>query len=398
MKKGLIRRIRSRLRPLRLWSVWQAIRLCDGLVLMACPKPARTQGVAVVKLDAIGDLVVWLDAAKELKALYPGCKITLFANAMCAELAGKLPYWDEVCPVDVVRLRIEGCTAYRARLLRSVRRRGFDVAIQPTFSRELEVGDTLLRATGARERIGSVGDLYNMTAAQKRVADRWYTRRLPANPQPMTELERNAEFIRHLGKPGFAATLPVLPRLLELPERLRLAAPYLILFPGAGWTGRQWPVARFADIANQLSRSLGLQAVVCGSKGELALCQSVVSAAEVNVLNLAGQTSLPEFVELVRGARLLVGNETSAVHIAGAVGTASVGILGGGHYGRFMPYPEAPGCHAPQSAVHPMPCFKCDWQCTQPHQAGGPMPCIDGVTVENVMRVSRRALAVGEFA
>lgn len=392
--RALVRRLRSHLRPLRIYLEWQAMRSCDTLVLLFSSQPKPGKNVIVVKLDAIGDFILWLDAAKELKQLYPNRKVMLLANLIWAELAKQLPYWDEVWPVNVPQLRLTRYSFYRAKLLRAIRKRGIDVAIQPTYSRELLVGDALVRASGARERIGSVGDYYNITPRQKRIANRWYTRLLPVSQNPLMELERNAEFIRNLGKKHFAAASPVLPKLAELPERLRIATPYVILFPGAGWNGRQWPTTRFAEIANPLSLKRGLRVVVCGSVAEAALCQRVVESAEVEVLNLAGQTSLPDFVELVRGARLLIGNETSAVHIAAAVGTPAVCILGGGHYGRFLPYKLATDRDtAPQPALHRMPCFGCDWRCSQPHKEGGPMPCIDGISVNDVLQASERALA-----
>ena len=103
---------------------------------------------------------------------------------------------------------------------------------------------------------------------------------------------------------------------------------------------------------------------------------------------------MPDLVELIRASRLLIGNETSAVHIAVAVDTPSVCILGGGHYGRFMPYELADGdAPRPAVAMHKMPCFGCDWRCSQPHQPGKAMPCIAAVSVADVVNAIKRALA-----
>ena len=396
--RSFVQHIRSRLRPARLYVEWQFVRMCDALLLFFLPLPVSKNSVLVIKLDAIGDLIVWLDVAKELRGLYPSRRITLYVNDICVELANKLPYWDEVIGVNVLKLRTPKYTAYRAHLLCSLRAEAFGTVIQPTYSREFLVGDSLVKASSARERIGSVGDLYNMSLVQKNIADGWYTQLLPANQSSVSELERNAEFLRHLGKPMFAASLPIIPKLADLPSHLSIVKPYFILFPGAGWTGRQWPVNRYAELARQLSRKHNLQAVICGSKSDALLCQTLAETAGVTTFNLVGQTSLSEFVELVRGASLLIGNETSAVHIAGAVNTRAVGILGGGHFGRFMPYAHMQGRITPESAVYPMPCFKCDWQCNLPHRVDGPMPCIERVTVENVMQATERAMAIRKYS
>lgn len=381
----------SLLRRLRSVIVLHGMRVFEALLLMQ--SGARSGGgVAIVRLDAIGDFVLWLDAAKEFRQLYPGKRITLLANSIWAELAARLPYWDEVWPVDVPRLR--KYSGYRWHLLRALRMRGFDIALQPVLSRVYLEGDALIRASGAGERIGSAGDDSRIQPHQKRVSDRWYTRLIAARPQPVQELERNAEFMRALGRAEFAAAGPLLPKLCELPQRLRIAVPYLIVFPGASWIEKRWPVSRFAQIADHFSREMGLKVVVCGSRDETGLCQVVARTATVEVANLAGQTTLSEFVELVRGARLLIGNDTAAVHFAAAVKTPAICILGGGHYGRFLPYgARVDGDTAPLVVAHRMPCYGCNWQCTQPHVKGEPVPCIRNISVQDVLRASDMAIS-----
>ncbi len=359
------------------YAVSRAMRGFEAFVLLFSRPRKRGRDVVVVRLDAIGDFVLWLDAAKEFRRLYPSREITLLANSIWAELARELPYWDEVWSVNGQQLR--RYSVYRWKLLRALRQRGFDVAIQPTYSRVFLEGDTLVRASGARERIGSIGDDSCIHPKQKRIADRW---------------ERNAEFMRNLGRKEFAAAIPALPKLAGLPEHLRIAMPYFILVPGASWSGRQWPPDRFAEIANRLGREMGLKAVICGSGDESALCQRVVEHTEVEVLNLAGQTSLLNLVELVRGARLLISNETSATHIAAAVGTPALCILGGGHYGRFLPYEiGSNGDKGPKVVVHRMPCFGCNWNCSQPHQHGESVPCVGRIAVQDVLRAVEQAVA-----
>jgi ADP-heptose:LPS heptosyltransferase len=341
----------------------------------------------LVRLDAIGDFIVWLDTAKEYRRLYPGQRIVLCTSSAQAEIANKLPYWDEVWPVDMSLLGTS--PIYRLKLFRKIRRSGFSTAIQPTFSRVFSLGDAVIRASGAIQRIGSVGNSTNLNPFAQRISDRWYTKLVAASQTPLAELERNAEFIRNLSGGNFPARTPVLPKFNPLPERLKIDGPYFVIFPGASWSGRQWPATHFVEVVTELHRQYGWRAVVCGGPSEKYLCQSIVNLSAVAIINLSGETSLPELVELLRGAEILISNETSAVHLAAAVSTPTVCILGGGHFGRFLPYPAyAPGSK-PMVVNHEMSCYQCNWHCTQPHAPGSAVPCISGVTVASVLASAR---------
>ena len=112
----------------------------------------------------------------------------------------------------------------------------------------------------------------------------------------------------------------------------------------------------------------------------------MMAAARSPLLNWVGRTSLPGLAAVLAHAELLVGNETSAIHVAAAVGTPAVCILGGGHYGRFMPYlvEQRDGRPLPVAAVHRMGCFGCDWRCVYHPPREAPVPCIEQLTVEDV--------------
>jgi len=363
----------------------------DGTVLLL-GKGDFHSGVALIRLDAIGDFILWLDTAKEYRRIYPNQKITLIANDVWSDFARLFPYWDDVLPVKVHSLTRN--PFYRWVFLCRVHRAGFDTAIQPTFSRVLMHGDSLIRASAAKHRIGSVGNLSNITAEEKNLSDRWYTKLLPANPQRLMELERNAEFIGQLtGKP-YKASLPRLPIMQALPESIKPVTEYFILFPGASQRGKQWPISAFAMLLRQLQRLYPWQPVLCGSQVEAELCAAIAEASGHDCVNLAGRTSLAELTELIRKARVLIGNDTSAVHIAAAVGTPAVCILGGGHYGRFMPYPADIDGLKPVIVTQPMECFQCNWRCSLPHDKNGPVPCISRISVEAVLAGVQKAIAV----
>jgi ADP-heptose:LPS heptosyltransferase len=342
----------------------------------------KSASICIIRLDKIGDFILWLDSAKKLREMNSDKRITLIGNSTWTKLAEKLPYWDEVLSIDVERLRYN--MFYRWQTMRKIRLKGFILTIQPAFSRDLLISDSVMRATGSHERIGFSGDNSNILSWEKRISDRWYTQLVPADPRPKMELIRNAEFLRQIGAVGYKASVASMPTVAILPETLHIKKPYFIVIPGASWSGKQWSLDNYAEVIQKVCTNTGWQVVLCGSSVEHKLCSMLSKKTLLPVLNFAGKTNLPEFVELVRGANLLIGNDSSAIHIAATVNTPSICIFGGGHFGRFMPYPKNLNGYFPVGVYKEMPCFNCNWICNQPHQKNTPLPCVSGVTVEEV--------------
>lgn len=355
----------------------------------------RKDGVLLVRLDLIGDFVLWLDSARAYRQLYPNQKITLAVNSACAELAKTLPYWDEVIAINVHRLRTD--LMYRLRTLVKLRVRNFAVAIQPTFSREF-AGDVALRSTCATERIGYVGDTSNVISTQKAQTDRWYSKLIANHPDCKMELSTNAHFVRALGSIDFLSQIPVIAKTVALPATYQFSKPYIVIAPGASWQPRSWPAAHFAALIQQLASQFAIDFVLCGGKDDQILCEELLQKVSAsNVINLAGQTSLLELVEIIRGAVLVISNESSPVHLAAATATPSVCILGGGHFGRFMPYIIEQQAQTPLSTPtaiwHDMDCFGCSWKCKFKLEGDQAVPCVAMISVDRLKMHCQALLA-----
>jgi ADP-heptose:LPS heptosyltransferase len=283
---------------------------------------------------------------------------------------------------------------YRLGVLTQTHWRGFGVAIQPTYSREY-VGDLVIRATRAAQRIAHLGDTNNITLDHKVIADAWYTRLIPKAPSPEVELTINAALIRTLGNPSFESNVPVLTVLEELPAPLKIEAPYCVIVPGASWAPKTWSIESFAQLAQKLQGHHGLKIVLCGTPNEQPICRQLALSCGGDILDLSGKTTLIQLVEVIRHAALVVTNDSSAVHIAAATYTKSVCILGGGHYGRFLPYQlETSSVHRrlPTVLNEHMDCYGCRWRCKYLEAPTQLVPCVANVSLERVMNACVAAL------
>src|SRR6185503_6982012 len=101
---------------------------------------------------------------------------------------------------------------------------------------------------------------------------------------------------------------------------------FVLLNPGGGWANKRWPAESFGRLAARL-REQGHRPLVTFGPGEEALADEVVRASGDAAVRGFG-TTLLEFVELARRARLVVAADTGPLHIACAVGVPVVGIYG----------------------------------------------------------------------
>ena len=96
--------------------------LFDSIALWVTKDLKRNQMklVLLIRQDAIGDFILWLDTAKEYRKYFPpeNYKIVLIGNALWCDLAKELPFWDEVLPINIKAFKT--LSRYRWNILRKV--------------------------------------------------------------------------------------------------------------------------------------------------------------------------------------------------------------------------------------------------------------------------------------
>ncbi|MCP4644938.1 MAG: glycosyltransferase family 9 protein, partial [bacterium] len=353
---------------------------------------------------------VFTAALPHFREIFPNAELTLVGNPLWAELSQWLnehhcvskgdELFDRFLALDPASLVDRHAFRDAAQTLGD-----FDLVVSPAFART-NTADKLVAASGCPS-VAPEGDTTNMTARQKRRNDRLYTRLIPSGPAE-NEVERGLHFVEALGDlpnvPRKAPHWSIPPETLSDTLRgLRArtgfdseARAYLAVSPFAGASLRQWPLAKCAELLSRISQACpALGVVILGAPGNQADAAGLVDSAGPlpHVVNLAGHASLIETTAVLARARLSISGDTAGNHIASAVGTNYVTILGGGHFGRFFPY-DVPGSAEHGAYVnHKMSCYGCNWLC--PYRLWGrrPAPCVERITVDAVFETVSRTLS-----
>lgn len=272
--------------------------------------------ILVIKLGALGDVVLAFQPFADIRAHHPDAAITLLTTVPFAEMLAASPWFDTVQidrrpawwnPAGVLRLR---------RLLQ-----GFDLVYD-------------LQTSGRSSR-------YHRLAGRPAWSGIARGASLPhANParDAMHTIDRQREQLAMAGVPaGPPAALSWLTQ-----DGPAMPGPYALLVPGAAphRPAKRWPAERFADLAGILYRRK-LIPVVAGSRRETPLAR-VIQRICPAALDLTGRTSLRQLAGLAAGAALAVGNDTGPMHLAAAVGCPSVVLFSG---------ESDPGLTAPRGQV-----------------------------------------------
>lgn len=374
------------------------VSVVDLLLIRMRNRTSGTQNkdIVLVRLDAIGDFVMWLDAAKEFRRSTDG-RVILICNQVCSEIASNTGYFDEIIGVNYGKLRHTSQVKYRWSVHHLLKKIKANQAVQCTYSKEI-FSDMVMSAVAANEKITIDSPETISSRWTYRLAGPIYQKVIVTPKAHVMEIHRNILFAGQVLNREIRSGVPLIKEVKTAQSKVP-AKKYFILFPGASEPERMWQIDRFVELAMRLHESeeyRELSCCLCGGKEEAHLGNVFIDQYPMKekVINRMGQTSLPELIEIIRGAEFMVTNDTSAVHFAAAVNTQAFCIWGPWEYGRFLPYEVelTEGRNLPIVCYHDMKCRNClldgvdkTAECRQYIREHGIRKCLDAVTVEDVM-------------
>lgn len=291
--------------------------------------------VLIIRLDEIGDLVLFTPFLRELRRNLPQAHITLIIRPATKSLLQHSPYIDELLTFEPKTVPYWGHLTRLGEALgmgaRHLWRRRYDLAVLPRWDVDYYHGAYLLFFSGAARRVGFAEDVTGTKARENRGYDRFYTD-LCRDSGLRHEVEQNLALLRFLG--GSVESCE-----LELPvgQEARKAAQALVgpftssgkrliaLAPGAGSPRRCWPAERFAATADLLKDET-YNFVVIGGTGDRIAAETICAALGERGLNLTGCCSLLVTAAVLEECDLYLGSDSGPMHIAAAVGTPVVEI------------------------------------------------------------------------
>ena len=351
--------------------------------------------ILIVRTDGIGDFVIFTAVLEEYLKIFPDHQIDLICRKDTFSLVKNIPF---VRKVRTIRLWGYATKKYYLFLPYIIIRALFmkyDKVIYPLYFRRKE-GDVFIRFIRAKEKIAFDNICSIGSCGSRKGWDRVYTKIIVSDKKERSEFARNIEFIEKLGwkgEPGALRT-KVCMNSTAVSEYNKLAdkydleeGKYIVICPSARLFVRCWLPEKWVELINRIIKQNSRHKILLvGARKDVIHIKKIVKKFgddfPGNVSVVCNQVSLTGLGLLVKNAKFLVGIDSAPVHIAAAVGTPNISIIGGGQFGKgqehgtFYPYGDL---NINNIVVHKMDCFGCDWNCIY-----GDFRCINDISVDEV--------------
>lgn len=302
---------------------------------------SNPKNILIIKPSALGDIALALPALASLRASFPDAKITWLIRPEFAPLLENTKNLDDILIFD---RKLLGKWWYKPTpfvalvdFFRKLRKGRFDLVVdlQGLFRTAL-----FGWITGAPRRFG-------MSNARE-FATMFYTHKVDGHDASIHVIDYYHEVIAATGASRIVDDydLGISPESTE--DAIRLldqnnvnSGGYVVFVTGSAHASKCWPIEKFAALADRISSTFDVSILAIGTKPEKQTIRKLVECTKSPVIDLGGQTDIPVLAALLKGAKLVVSNDTGPGHIAVAANTPVIIIFGHTNPARIRPYKKA---------------------------------------------------------
>lgn len=304
---------------------------------MSTPTPA-TPGdpprVLVKEVNWLGDLVMSLPALKAVRRRFPNSHLAVLIRTELAGFFDGCEWVDEV--IGYRRGGGMGRISALGRIVGEIRSRRFDLAVlfPNSFSSAL-----WMALAGVRRRAGYATDARGLLLTEKATPDA----AAAEGHQVNYWLGMVKKTVGAQGDPADCA-LAAAPANRErmaamlAARRGNSAARLIAIAPAAAYgPAKEWPAEHYATLIDLLAAQGNAQCVLVGASAERERCERIAALSRSGAIVATGETQIGDLIALLSLCDGFVGNDSGPMHLAGALGIATVAIFGSTNPGRTGP-------------------------------------------------------------
>jgi lipopolysaccharide heptosyltransferase II len=283
----------------------------------------RRQDILVIKLSAIGDVILSVPALRAIRKKFPLASIKALVGVKARNSLKGCPYVNDVivCDFDGKDRGLFGLL----KLSGALRRRGFDIAVDLQNNRKSHILSFLsfsalrfgynngkwgfLLNRGIRDAKKPLGPIEHQFRVLDSLGIALDDKRLELWPSKEDE-----QFID-----GFLASSWIGQRQLLIGVNMGSSE---------RWVTKRWPVQNIARLCDELSARFGARVVITGIRKDINSAIRLSQITKSRPILACGKTNITQLAVLIKRCRAFVTGDSAPIHVATAVGTPYVALFG----------------------------------------------------------------------
>ncbi len=292
------------------------------------------QHILLIRLDAMGDMVLSTGFVREVRHHNPRAYITLVVSPAIYPLVYKCPYVNQILELDGKLFYTDKRKFFTVLLQLCIEKLWIDryaISICPQWGDDKTVSQLVAYMSGALRRVGyscNVGCVYGCSLHSNDFEMAVMTDSYIIPADIVHEAERSLYLLELLGWNVKNKSMEIWYGRYEkrsarmfLSDAINGGRKLLAVGLGAGGKSRKYPVKQYAEAFRILSQKHDIDFVILGGKDEQQDADYLhLSLPKCMTYNLAGKISILETAAVLSMTNLYVGNDTGVMHMAAAVG------------------------------------------------------------------------------
>lgn len=298
------------------------------------------QKILIINLAGIGDLLLSTPALKALRKSFPKAKILMLTSAKVYELAQEFEFIDKVFCIELNYGGIIGTANFWSQSIGLIRLRmeRFDIAINMrtlVSDKSAHKMHALIKFIKPRKSAGrdteKRGSFFDIKIPETQIGQKY-------------ESDYDIDLVEAVGATVIDRKIDFKPKdndLTDIKQKLlakNISKDSIIIgiHPG-GMPTRRWPIEKFCQLMEKISKEINCYFVITGGNNELSLEQRLVGTLPNRTISFINKLNINQTAALISRCNVFVSNDTGPMHIAAILKTPLIALFGPGDIKRFDP-------------------------------------------------------------
>lgn len=339
------------------------------------------QNILVIKISALGDVILSVPSLKSIRARYPAANIKVLVGIGAREVLDGCPYINDVIVCDM-KDKDKG-PAGLWRLGHKLREQCFDIVIDLQNSRSSHM---LAYLSLSPLRYGYDNGKWSFLLNRKQKDDAPY----------LDPLDHQFRTLRLAGIKPVDKILEMRPSEYDEKRADKFLADNwitpsqrivgLAVRASERWFSKNWPPSYIAQLCDRLAKELNIRVVLTGSKADDSLAAHICKLTRSKPVIAVGKTDIQELAALMRHFSVFVTPDSAPMHIASAMKVPMVALFGPTDNRRHLVHSGECLVICKSDELRCGPCYKpaCSRKVT----------CMRKITVDEVFEAVKRSIKV----